>query len=81
MMRTLALVALIVTVSVCAEESSDDSKEFGSNGIGLLNEQAQALRAVLSEEKAREWKPVDKVFKDFTSDPDAEKKEDEKEDK
>merc|ERR1719161_2490909 len=79
-MRTVALAALIFTISVCADES-DDSKEFGENGIGLLNKQAHALRSARRAEKAKEWAPMDKTFKDFTVDPEAEKEEDEKEDK
>jgi hypothetical protein len=71
---------LIVTVSVYAEESSE-SKEFGENGIGLLKRQAHALRSARRAEKDREWQPVDKVFKDMTADPDAEKEEDEEESK
>jgi len=80
LMRTVALAALIFTISVCADES-DDSKEFGENGIGLLNKQAHALRSARRAEKAKEWAPMDKTFKDFTVDPEAEKEEDEKEDK
>merc|ERR1712072_978785 len=59
----------------------DHSKEFGENGIGLLKKQAHALRSVRQAEKDRAWAPVDKVFKDFTTNPEAEEEEDEKEDK
>merc|ERR1712199_116076 len=76
LMRTVALAALIFTISVCADES-DDSKEFGENGIGLLNKQAHALRSARRAEKAKEWAPMDKTFKDFTVDPEAEKEDDE----
>jgi len=47
----------------------------------LLKKQAHALRSVRQAEKDRAWAPVDKVFKDFTTNPEAEEEEDEKEDK